>query len=183
MTRLLLSPSIASVGLVLAVTFLARAAEHPPSTAKVTKMKGFVLGMEPKAAEAVLVQHGVKYKAKGRDKPVPGRSLVIRGNYAFGGGEVVLYFVDGTLWEIKLRGSEGLCEQHTSDLGPPVRQKDGCKFWFDEKKLFAAFYRPASPSRSEGAECQVVSFEPLRRAGLSRELLEREFEALKPPVP
>lgn len=184
-TKSLSSVCIASVG--LAVALLAQAAEKPPSTAKVTKVKGppqqFELGTDLKAAEAVLKHHEVKYQSEASDEPVPGKSLVIEGRYAFGGVEVTLYFVDNTLWEIKLRGSEGLCEQHTASLGPPVRQKEGCKFWFDRKKLFSAFYCPAPSSRSERAECFIASLQPLEKAGLSREILEQELKHMEPPPP
>jgi hypothetical protein len=184
MIRLLLPVWASSLGL---LAMPAQAAESPPSTAKVSKMKGppqrFELAMDVKAAEAVLKHHDVQYDSRARKKPVPGRSLIIQGRYGFGGAEVDLYFVDNTLWEIKLRRSEGLCEQHTADLGPPVRQKDGCEFWFDKQKLFSAFYCPATSSRSERPECFIVSLLPLEKAGLSRALLEQEFKAMEPPPP
>jgi hypothetical protein len=187
MIRLLSSVCVASLGLGFAVASLSQAAGNPPSTAKLSKMKGpaqrFRLGMDLKSAEAVLKHHDVKYTSKAQDDPVPGKSLVIEGKYGFGGVEVVLDFVDGTLWNIKLRRSAGLCEQNTVDLGPPLRQKDGCRFWFDKKQLFSAFFCPASAAHGEGAECRLVSFQALERAGLSRDLLERELKGLEPPGP
>lgn len=174
-----------AVGLGLAVAAHAVADDQP--RAKLSKMQGapkrFELGKDLAAATAVLKQHEVTYKFHADDQPVPAKSVVVEGTYAFGETRVSLYFVDDKLWQIKLRGSNGLCEQHTADLGPPVREKDGCKFWFDKAKLFSAFTCSAGASHGTGGACFILNLQPVERAGVKRELVDEMLKALSPPEP
>jgi hypothetical protein len=145
------------------------------------------LGMELKRAEALLTRQQVVFSKSPKNSPIPGKSVVIQGEYPGASARISLYFVDEKLWEIKLRDSEELCKAYVRDLGTPVVAKAGCWFWADKSEWFSAFHCPStieSPSLpKEGATCFFVSLKPLASAGLGKAELEAAFKEIQPPSP
>jgi hypothetical protein len=145
------------------------------------------LGMELKRAEALLTRQQVVFSSSPKNSPIPGKSVVIQGEYPGSPARISLYFVEDKLWEIKLRDSEELCNENVRDLGPPVVAKAGCWFWADKGEWFSAFHCPAtieSPSLPrEGATCFFVSLKPLASAGLGKSELEAAFKGIQPSSP
>lgn len=139
------------------------------------------LGMDRKSAEVFLETQQIRFTSKAADQPVEGKSEVLRGEHTNGPGTVTLYFVDGTLWEMKLRGNDGLCQRHTSDLGPPTTEADGCRYWVDRTRWFSAFSCPRGGG--DGPRCFLVSLLPLKAAGVADDLLAQTFSAVQPPSP
>jgi hypothetical protein len=144
------------------------------------------LGMELKQAEAFLTRKGVVFETAQKSKPIPGKSLRLEGKYPGSTATVALYFVADRLWEIKIRDSESLCQEHARDLGVPVAFKAGCSFWANKDEWFSAFSCPSpigSALPGEGATCFFVSLQPLAKAGLSKADLEEAYKEVQPPSP
>jgi hypothetical protein len=144
------------------------------------------LGMELKHAEAFLTRKAVAFEMAQKSNPIPGKSLRLEGKYPGSTATVALYFVADRLWEIKIRDSESLCQEHARDLGVPVAFKAGCSFWGNKDEWFSALNCP-SPTGSafpgEGATCFFVSLQPLAKAGLSKADLEEAYKEIQPPSP
>jgi len=131
---------------------------------------GLTVGMTLADARALLAARKTRNKQHDDDKPVRKRSVKIKARYPDGAkaDRATLYFLDGRLWQIKLRPGGKLCKELSRALGKPDASRGDLVGWVNRPRLW-------------GVHCtremaHLIDMGALVRAGIDRRRVERDFK-------
>lgn len=128
------------------------------------------IGMKLADARAALARHKARFKERDDDKPLRKRSVKLKASFPDGAGvrRATLYFLDGRLWQLKLRPGEKLCRRLAGALGKSEGKRAAVTAWADRGRLRGAFCTREI--------AQLMDMSALVRAGIDRARVERDFE-------
>lgn len=128
------------------------------------------IGMTLADARALLSARKIRHHEHEDDKPVRKRSVKVRAVYPAGAkaDRATLYFLDGRLWQIKLRPGAKLCPELSRSLGKPAFRRGEVVGWVNRSRLW-------------GVHCLkeialLIDMGALVRAGIDRSRVERDLK-------
>ena len=134
------------------------------------KVLDMTIGMTLSDARALFAARKTPFREHDDDKPIRKRSVKVRVQYPDGAkaDRATLYFLDGRLWQIKLRPGAKLCKELGRRLGKPDGKKEALSGWVNRKRMWGVFC-------TKGI-AHLIDFGALVRAGIDRGKVESDFK-------